>query len=334
MSQNSESRELQFEIEEVMKRLHNESYSEWVKNFAINLPKIWDESSAHELVPKDKNFHLENNSAIVIGRGPSLKLHNHLEILAKSNYKGAIVCTDGALETVLKNGITPDKFPKFYVITIDPYKYAKIFYDNQTVKKFGSKINGIFSTIVDPDVVDSARKSNMKIHWVHSLFDYHLGEKSFNQISATMVRAKNHLNGLPAIQTGGNAGTSAWFVSWRILKYSSVILIGIDHGWDENDSKEKIISHGRSEDYLKNKGKLKIDMNEEKIDKLFKKIHNPEFDSTCIVDPLFQFYRNALMEFVVRSPSWVTTINATEGGSIFGERITCLKFIDCLEKIR
>ena len=174
----------------------------------------------------------------------------------------------------------------------------------------------------------------MKIHWIHSLFDYHLGEKSFNQISATMVRAKNHLNGLPAIQTGGNAGTSAWFVSWRILKYSNVILIGIDHGWDENDSKEKIISHGRSEDYLKNKGKIEIDMNEEKIDKLFKKIHNPEFNSNCIVDPLFQFYRNALMEFVARSPSWVTTINATEGGSIFGERITCLKFRDCLKKIR
>ena len=128
MSQNSESRELQLEIEGVMKTLHNESYSEWVKNFAINLPQIWNESSAHELIPKNKNFHLGNNSAIVIGRGPSLKLHNHLEILAKSDYKGAIVCTDGALELVLKSGITPDKFPKFYVITIDPYKYAKIFY--------------------------------------------------------------------------------------------------------------------------------------------------------------------------------------------------------------
>ena len=86
MSQNSESRELQLEIEGVMKTLHNESYSEWVKNFAINLPQIWNESSAHELIPKNKNFHLENNSAIVIGRGPSLKLHNHLEILANKKH--------------------------------------------------------------------------------------------------------------------------------------------------------------------------------------------------------------------------------------------------------
>ena len=39
MSQNSESRELQLEIEGVMKTLHNESYSEWVKNFAINYHK-------------------------------------------------------------------------------------------------------------------------------------------------------------------------------------------------------------------------------------------------------------------------------------------------------
>ncbi len=333
MNQDSKSKELQLEIEGVMQNLHNESYSEWVKNFAINLPEIWNENSAHELIPKDKNFHLDSNYAIVIGRGPSLKLHNHLEILAKSKFSGSIVCTDGALESVLKSGITPDKFPKFYVVTIDPYKYAKIFYDNPTVKKFGSKIKGIFSTIVNPEVVSSARDSGMEIHWVHSLFDYNLGEKSFNHISATMVRAKRHTNGLPGIQTGGNAGTSAWFVSWRILKCSNVVLIGIDHGWDENDSKEKILSHGRSEDYLKNKGKLEIDMSKEKIDNLLQKIHNPEFDSTCIVDPLFQFYRSALLEFISRSPSWLTTINATEGGSIFGEKITCLKFTDCLEKM-
>ena len=332
MIKNSKSKTSQSEIEDVMKTIHNESYDEWIKNFAINLPNIWQEYSAHELIPKKNNFHLEKNYAIVIGRGPSLKIHNHLEILKKSKYKGAIVCTDGALESVLKSGVTPDKFPEFYVITIDPYKYAKIFYQNETVKKFGSKIKGIFSTIVNPDVVNAARISDIKIHWIHSLFDYHLGEKSFNQISATMVRAKNHANGLPAIQTGGNAGTSAWFASWRILKCSTVIFIGIDHGWDENDSKEKIISHGRSEDYLKNKGSLKIDMNEEKLEKLFQKIYNPEFNSTCIVDPLFQFYRNALIEFIIRSPSWLTTINATEGGSIFGERITCLKFQECLQR--
>ena len=48
------------------------------------------------------------------------------------------------------------------------------------------------------------------------------------------------------------------------------------------------------------------------------------------MDPLFQFYSEALKEFVSRSPEWLTTINATEGGSIFGERIKSMKFTDFL----
>ena len=49
-------------------------------------------------------------------------------------------------------------------------------------------------------------------------------------------------------------------------------------------------------------------------------------------DPVFQFYSSALKEFISRSPKWVNTINATEGGSIFGDRITCTTFHEFLEK--
>ena len=70
---------------------------------------------------------------------------------------------------------------------------------------------------------------------MHALFDYHEGKKSFNQTSALMVRVKTHTNGLPAIQTGGNVGTAAWFVAWRILKCEKVCLVGINHSWDLND---------------------------------------------------------------------------------------------------
>jgi hypothetical protein len=40
----------------------------------------------------------------------------------------------------------------------------------------------------------------------------------------------------------------------------------------------------------------------------------------------------ALKEFISRSPDWLTTINATEGGSIFGEKIHSMKFKDFLYK--
>jgi len=312
-------------MENSMKKLHYESYDKWVQNFALNLENIWNESSAKELDPTiNPNYTRTEHSAIVIGRGPSLQKKNHLELLAQSNYKGSIVCCDGILPKALEAGVTPNKFPKFYVVTIDPYPLAEKFYDHSIVGEYGKKINGIFSTIVTPSVVQRAREANIKIHWIHSLFDYNEGKKSFNQISALMVRAKNHQNGLPALQTGGNVGTSAWFVSWKILQCDTVALTGINHAWEEDDPWDKIITHGRSvaPEIFGKDVSVEMDKTNPLFQKLFKKIYNPDFDCNCIVDPLFQFYSSAMKEFISRSPKWLTTINATEGGVIFGDRIT------------
>lgn len=321
------SQSTQNELEKAMRGLHYKSFDDWVQNFALNLDHIWNESSARELQPstslKPEN---DRHSAIVIGRGPSLKKHNHLELIAKSDYKGSIICCDGALKATLKAGVTPDKFSNFYVVTIDPYSHARSFYDDKIIDEYGGKIKGIFSTISNPSVVERARQSGMKIHWLHSLFDYGEGKKSFNYISSRMVRAKNHIHGLPAIQTGGNVGTSSWFISWKILKNSTVALTGINHGWEEDDSWDTIITHGRKSDqgiYGENVS-VNIDKNNPSFHKLFKKIYNPEFKCYCILDPLFQFYSQALKEFISRSPPWLNTINSTEGGSIFGERIKCM----------
>ena len=316
---------MKISLETIMEKIQCASYDDWVKNFALNLTNIWNESSAAELTPTNSKTKLK--SAIVIGRGPSVKKKGHLEMLAKSNFNGAIICCDGALITTLKAGVTPEKFPNFYVATIDPRQEIGKYYDDKIVDQYGDKIKGIFSTLSHPQTVENARKSGIKIHWLHSLFDYEEGKKSFNQISALMVRAKNHSDGLPAIQTGGNVGTSSWFIAWRILKCPTVALIGINHGWNEDDPWEKIISHGSN--FVKTDV---VDRKSATFQKLFKKIHNPDFNCNCIVDPLFQFYSSALKEFIVRSPEWLTTINATEGGSIFGDKIIGMSFDSFLGK--
>ena len=291
----------------------------------LNLPNIWNEKSAKELTPSVNQR--EKNSAIVIGRGPSINKHEHLKLLASSDYQGTIVCCDGKLADALKAGITPDKFPKYFVATIDPYPLIKKHYEHEIIDSYGSKIKGIFTVITNPDVVERARQSGIQIHWLHSLFDYNEGIKSFNSLSALMIRAKNNLHGLPGIQTGGNVGTASWFISWQILKCATVALIGINHGWEEEDTWETIVYHNDRAQISKG-----VDRDNPSFNKLFKKVHNPDFNCNCILDPLFQFYSEALKEFIVRSPEWVTTINATEGGSIFGERILSMKFSDFLEK--
>lgn len=311
------------ELERIMEQIHFENFFEdWIKNFSLNLNNIWQEYSARDLDPTTKSQ--TNNSAIVIGAGPSIKKYNHLELLAQSNYEGSIICTDRFLKPALMNGITPDKFPKFYVLSIDTANMIKNFYDDKIIKTYGNKINGVFSTVIDPQTVETARNAGIKIHWLHPLIDYEKGKKSVNQILGLMVRAKHHHNGLPGIQTGGNVGTSSWFFAWQILKCKVVCLIGINHSWDEDDSWESITAHcNLPKNFNKNSPLFK---------KMFPKIYNPEFDCTCILDPIFQFYSNALKEFILRSPSSVKTINATEGGCIFGKRITCMKFSNFLKK--
>lgn len=304
-------------VEEVFEKIHyDKNYEQWVKNFALNLHDIWNEQSARILDPDlDPKHNVENKSCIVIGAGPSIRKHDHLAILAKSNYQGSIICTDRMLIPCLEEGITPEKFQKFYVVTIDGAEILQKFYDDAIVSKYGQKINGIFSTIIHPATAEKARKAGIKIHWLHSLFDYGTGKKSFNQISGLMVRAKSHTGGLPAIQTGGNVGTSAWFIAWKLLKLSKITLIGIDHSWDVNDPWDVIAAHTNAP--------RDMDKNSPLFNKLFPKVYNPEFKSYCMLDPVFQYYSNAFKEFISRSPEWLTTINATEGGCLFGERIQC-----------
>lgn len=319
---------LKSSLEEVYnKNFYDKNYGDCVKNFALNLNNIWNESSAKDLaIAKESRGVPDRHSAIVVGAGPSLKKHRHLELLANSEYNGAIICTDRSLIPALKAGVTPDKFPKFYVVTIDTMEIIKKFYDDEIVDKYGYKINGIYSSVISPSVVGRARQAGIKIHWIHTLFDYVEGKKSFNQIAALMVRAKNHINGLPAIQTGGNVGTSCWFIAWKILKYSVIGLIGINHGWDQDDPWELIAAHG--------KVPTNLDRNTTIFKKLFPTVYNPEFNTYCILDPIFQYYSNALKEFILRSPSWVTTINATQGGCIFNERIKCTTLENFLKQYK
>lgn len=290
-------------------------YDEWIQNFSSNLNYIKSGFSARELISNQSN---SSSSAIVIGRGPSIKKHNHLKILSQSNYRGTIICTDGSLVNVLKSGITPEKFKNFFVVTIDTQERQKKSYDDPIVKKYGKQIKCILSSTVSPHTYNIVKESEMEVYWIHTLVDYDKGKSSFNYISGLMTKTEKTPKGLPAIQTGGNVGTSAWIIGWNILRHSHVGLIGIDHGYysDERTSDDH---------FLPNDSKNSIEFK-----KAYPKIHNPIYDVTCIQDPIFQYYSNALKEFILKASKHVKTINATEGGTIFGNGIECItlkKFI-------
>jgi len=308
--EDQKSESTQEKIERIFEKTTLDTYyDEWIQNFSSNLDYIKSGYSARDLIPDSPS---SSSSSIVIGRGPSIKKHNHLEILSKSNYQGTVICTDGSLINALKSGITPDRFKKFFVITIDTQERQKKSYDDPIVKKYGKQIKCILSSTVSSHTYKIVKESGMQVYWIHTLVDYDKGKSSFNYISGLMTKTKTNPRGLPAIQTGGNVGTSAWIVGWNILKHTHVGLIGIDHGYysDERSSDDHILPDG--------------DINSSKFKKAYPKIHNPIYNVTCIQDPIFQYYSNALKEFILKASKYVKTINATEGGTIFGNGIECV----------
>ena len=294
----------------------------WMHNFSRNINDILEGNSVKLLNSVDvKN---SNNSAIVIGAGPSVREKNHLEQLVKSNFTGAIICTDRMLIPCLQQGITPERFPDFFVVTIDPVDKIAKFYDDPVVKQYGKKIRVILSTCAAPLVIDKCKENDLKMYFVHPLIDDYRKPSSVNKTMNLMSKSEKNPKGFPGIQTGGNVGSSCWVFAWAILGRSPVGLIGINFGYLD----EAKISETQ---HFKELSKT-VNGDEKTTESLYKRIFNPHLGFNVLVDPVFDFYREAFCDLVTRTPSWLETVNATEGGSLFNDRIIQMTFEEFLKK--
>ena len=299
----------------------------WMYNFARNIPDILDGNSVRLLNvfrngSKSRKNHRPNQSAIVIGAGPTIYEKKHLEILANSNYQGVIACTDRMLATCLKNGITPKKFPKFFVLSMDPYEITIKYYDDEIIKKHSKKISNIMSTCTIHETVEICKNYGFNIFWYHPLIDDFRKLESINKIMNMMCKSDKNPDGLPGLQTGGNCGCFSWIFSWAILGCSPIGLIGLNLGVDGDTPIEKTQHYSQVLNHFNN--------DKSKVSKRYRKVFNKEIGTESLLDPVFDFYREAFLDLVVRTPKWARTINATEGGSLFGQRIENMKFTDFL----
>ena len=62
-----------------------------------------------------------------------------MEILAESNYNGTVIVVDRVLKKALDKGVTPEKFKKFFVTSIEPYDRIKLHFDHKIIDEFGEK---------------------------------------------------------------------------------------------------------------------------------------------------------------------------------------------------
>jgi len=300
----------------------------WMYNFSRNLPDILDGNNINSLnIFKKDNIstktHMPKNSSIVIGGGPSVKEKNHLEKLADSDYQGSIVCTDRMLVPCLENGITPKKFPNFHVLTMDPYEITIKFYNHKIIEEYSNGISAIMSTCTIHETIELCKNNGLEIYWFHPLIDDYRKMSSVNKLMNMMTKSDKNPKGFSALQTGGNVGCFSWIFSWAVLGCSPISLIGINMGYPANTPLENTQHYDQILNHF--------DGEKSKVGERYRKVFNEDLKEYALLDPVFDFYREAFLDLIPRTPSWVKTINATEGGSLFGERITSMKFSDFLK---
>ena len=93
------------------------------------------------------------------------------------------------------------------------------------------------------------------------------------------------------------------------LKCDEIAAIGLDHA----DNSHEHINISKDHPIYKN---------------AFTEMLNPEFNTWCVMNPNQLKWREELMEVLPQNP--INFINCTEGGSLFGPGIKCMKFEEYL----
>jgi len=107
------------------------------------------------------------------------------------------------------------------------------------------------------------------------------------------------------INNSSNIGLFCTVFSERHLKADKIILVGFDHAHKQGYKPIYDPKDGSFETYT-----------------------HPDFKTTQILDPVFQIFRDEFLRFAKKSKSKI--INATEGGSLYGEGIECMRLEKCI----
>ena len=260
-------------------------------------------------------------SAVVVGRGPSLFKNKHCEMLAEAikngEYKSLIITSDGGLVPLLDAGVVPDA-----VVTVDGSPVIKKFFEHPLLQEYGSKIKWIVSVTVSPEVYQTARKAKLQPYWFSPTFDDWRQNESWTRLQVLMTRTNEFKMGVPRASAGGNAGACAWIMAMSIFKRAPIALIGIDFGYPEGT---------KLEDTQYYSSVLKIaEGNVAKIKEAYKEFYHPTFKTKAFCDLVFYHYRQAFIEMNQETEAWYRlfggTVNCTEGGTLWGQNITCMPF--------
>lgn len=284
----------------------------------------------------------EGESAIVIAAGPSIKRRDPAPIIAAHRYRGAVIATDSSVSYCLRNGIVPD-----LIVTLDPHatRIVRWFGDPtltaETLKaddyfsrqdmdeafadelraneeildlidRHGKNMRIALSTSASQAVVERVLASGMEIYWWNPMWDD-------PDVEGGVTWELQELNGLPAVNAGGNVGTAAWMMADAVLGKRHVALAGMDFSYYDG-------TPYRNTQYYREAVDL---VGEDNLDSLYIRIRNPHTNSWFFTDPAYMWYRESFLELAADADC--KTYNCTGGGILFGEPVDFISLEKFLE---
>lgn len=283
----------------------------WMNNMGQNMPDIRRGKRLGELRKKIP----PSGSALVIGAGPSIEKYSHLEILAESGYRGAILCCDRMLIPLLKKGIVPD-----VVASVDGSPEVADFFRDPLVDEHVGELNVVFcAQSTHPDTVKAFKGAPF---WFVAIWDDPINNaRSITRLFHWMTGDQEMMN------TGGNVGSFLWNVGYMLGK-NPIGLIGLDMGYSEEDDLTKTTYYAYLRRMLELRGKDPDD-----VPRFYRRGYNPDFRNNYYTDILFESYVQTLKRMIDESyKKGLRTYNCTGQGALHGGKVKGIPLKDFLKK--
>jgi hypothetical protein len=284
----------------------------------------------------------EGDSAVIVAAGPSAHRNHPAAVLKKSGYRGAVIATESAIFQCLQAGLVPQ-----LIVSVDPdsHRIKRWFGDPQLpanieddyfrrqdldeafanehehnkkllalLDQYGSQLRIALSSSASQAVVDRCRDIGMDVYWWNPMLDD-------PDLPDGITRAVCLENKAPAVNAGGNVGTSSWMMAHAVLGKKHVALTGMDFGYYADTPYEKTQYYDRAVALL----------GTDSLDEFFLKMFNPDLNSWFYTDPAYYWYRQSFLELLQEADC--TTYNCTNGGILFGDGIVTTDLIQFIRQM-
>lgn len=297
----------------------------WMQNFALNLPKMraTDQSLRSIASPDVKKI-----PAIVIGAGPSVFLNKHLALLAKSDFKGEIIATDKMLIPSLTAGIKVN-----YVVSVDgDAKLIPPFFDDEIVEEHQQEFKTLLIGTTSPKTVEACEKRGLDIYYFETMQDNPNSEYSSTRSLIYMTMSEQNPQGIQAVPSGGNCGTTALAITIDVLKNYRIALIGFDFGYLKDQEPLKTSYYSSMLASFKERLKEPVPITTARVNSIFSTFHHPDFNADAKSDFVWDSYREALYGILESNQRPIELYNCTMGGTLYNPRLfKCIKLQEFLE---